>query len=80
MNRLFTQPNRRLLIIDDTASIHEDFRKILNPEPSASTELAGLEAALFDAQQQNVAPPYELSFALQAAAAGQPIDLQQFKL
>ena len=29
-------PNRRILLIDDTPSIHDDFRKILTPPPSLS--------------------------------------------
>lgn len=38
--------NRRILLIDDTAPIHEDFRKILARD-TASAELAGDEAILF---------------------------------
>ncbi|WP_161599687.1 hypothetical protein [Pseudomonas arsenicoxydans] len=29
--------NRRILLIDDTPSIHEDFRKILTPTPLRQT-------------------------------------------
>ena len=32
MNRAAGAANKRILIIDDTASIHQDFRKILGPE------------------------------------------------
>jgi CheY-like chemotaxis protein len=41
--------NRRILIVDDTMSIHEDFRKILaGPTMAATSELDNLESALFD--------------------------------
>ena len=44
-----TEINRRILIVDDTMSIHEDFRKILAvPAAAASAELDSLESALFD--------------------------------
>ncbi|MBC7859902.1 MAG: hypothetical protein H7Z39_14240, partial [Burkholderiaceae bacterium] len=32
---MHTLPNRRILIIDDTPAIHEDFRKILGPAAAA---------------------------------------------
>ncbi|MDB5873568.1 MAG: barA 10 [Ramlibacter sp.] len=38
--------NRRILLIDDVASIHEDFRKILGARPTQN--LDRVEAALFD--------------------------------
>ena len=57
--------NRRILIIDDNASIHEDFRKILSP--SADHEgLTRARAALFG--EVPTLPPqssYELEFASQ---------------
>jgi len=41
--------NRRILIVDDTMSIHEDFKKILaGPTTAATSELDSLESALFD--------------------------------
>ncbi|MDB6145255.1 MAG: response regulator [Pseudomonas sp.] len=43
--------NRRILIIDDTPSIHEDFRKILCPEPDTEPALASAEEALFGTVQ-----------------------------
>lgn len=83
-------PNLRVLVIDDMPSIHDDFRKILCPAPSARSEVAALEMALFDD-----APPlpaagaaaaqYEVAFALQgqegvtrvdeALTAGRPFAL-----
>lgn len=45
MNPLAAQPNRRILIIDDTPAIHQDFRKILCPEDQDF--LDSTEALLF---------------------------------
>ena len=39
--------NRRILLVDDQASIHEDFRKVLSP-PVSSSDLDADEALLFD--------------------------------
>ncbi|MGY3259218.1 diguanylate cyclase (GGDEF)-like protein/PAS domain S-box-containing protein [Pseudomonas chlororaphis] len=39
--------NRRILIVDDTASIHEDFRKILACTDAPEDDLSDAEAALF---------------------------------
>jgi CheY-like chemotaxis protein len=77
-----TQPNRRVLIVDDNRAIHDDFRKILQARPSS--EVLDLEAELFGTQ----APPavaFELSSAYQGAdgvemvrtarAAGEPYAL-----
>ena len=36
--------NRRILLIDDTPSIHEDFRKILTPPEADDNGLDDLEA------------------------------------
>lgn len=41
--------NRRILIVDDTASIHEDFRKILCADASSEQSLDSLEETLFGA-------------------------------
>ncbi|MDO8404819.1 EAL domain-containing protein [Pseudomonas sp. B14-6] len=58
--------NRRILIIDDTPSIHEDFRKILGPDSEDEQTLAGTEEALFGTQQ-----PARLTFQLDSAYQGQ---------
>lgn len=42
-----TRANRRILIVDDTASIHEDFRKILGADTHAEPSLDSLEETLF---------------------------------
>ncbi|MBE7368156.1 sensor histidine kinase [Ramlibacter pallidus] len=55
--------NRRVLIVDDTPSIHEDFRKILAPDLHAPLEAA--ESVLFGS-----GPRAEWSFALSSAYQG----------
>ncbi|MDB6004481.1 MAG: hypothetical protein JWR15_1468 [Prosthecobacter sp.] len=44
--------NRRILVIDDNRSIHEDFRKILAPADAADDDMAADEAALFGTTKQ----------------------------
>lgn len=58
--------NRRILIVDDTASIHQDFRKILCAEGEPSLE--NLEEALFGAPA-NVRQAFELDSAYQGQEA-----------
>ncbi|HYP17521.1 MAG TPA: ATP-binding protein [Opitutus sp.] len=80
-------PNRRILLVDDNLSIHDDFRRILMPSKSADT-LDDAAAALFGAVAD--APPvqsdvFELDYAQQgqeactkaaaAVAAGRPYAL-----
>lgn len=56
----------RILVIDDNASIHEDFRKILSPNTTGDRELAGLEAALFgEAGEEKEEPQFTIDFAFQ---------------
>lgn len=77
--------NRRVLIVDDTASIHEDFAKILKPATAEADSLDETESLLFgDASSAPVAPKdrFELDSAYQgrealdkveaALAAGRP--------
>ena len=45
MNNVPADHNRRVLIIDDNPSIHEDFRKILSPRTAAALDAS--EAAIF---------------------------------
>ena len=47
MNPLLPRTNRRILIVDDTASIHEDFIKILSPPSFDNDSLTSAENALF---------------------------------
>ncbi|MEB0044997.1 MULTISPECIES: ATP-binding protein [unclassified Pseudomonas] len=55
--------NRRILLIDDTPSIHEDFRKILTPPPVQHAELDVMEAALFGADMKSASALFELDSA-----------------
>jgi diguanylate cyclase (GGDEF)-like protein len=66
MKTPFVRTNRRILIIDDTPSIHHDFRKILAPDAEGEQNLAGTEEALF-----GIAPPNRLTFELDSAYQGQ---------
>jgi signal transduction histidine kinase len=59
--------NRRILLIDDTPSIHDDFRKILTPLSTLHVELDEMEAALFGSE----AKPTDLLFELDSAYGGQ---------
>lgn len=57
-------PNRRVLLIDDLASIHQDFRKILSgPEATPGLDMA--EAALFGTPAPNAGPGFMLDSAYQ---------------
>jgi CheY-like chemotaxis protein len=65
-----TTDNRRILVIDDNVSIHEDFRKILAP-PSDSGALDQARAALFgEAPSRPTQEHYELEFASQGREGG----------
>jgi signal transduction histidine kinase len=55
--------NRRILLIDDTPSIHVDFRKILTPIPVQHLELDEMEAALFGAEAKSASALFELDSA-----------------
>ncbi|MCU1763320.1 EAL domain-containing protein [Pseudomonas sp. 14P_8.1_Bac3] len=47
MKTPFVRTNRRILIVDDTPSIHDDFRKILGEDTEDEQSLAGTEEMLF---------------------------------
>ncbi len=48
---------RRILVIDDSAAIHQDFRRLLCPERSGSpAELELLSTALFGARPARAEP------------------------
>lgn len=53
-------PNRRILLIDDTPSIHDDFRKILMPAAESNQVLDDMESALFGESSKPTAPPFDL--------------------
>jgi two-component system NtrC family sensor kinase len=61
-------PRRRILIIDDNPSIHQDFRKILSAV-EGSTSLDSLETAIFGAPQSRAGGAY--SFEVDSAAQGE---------
>jgi signal transduction histidine kinase len=60
-------PNRRILLIDDTPSIHEDFRKILMPSVASNPALDDLESALFG----DAVTPQAQAFDLHSAYGGE---------
>ncbi|MHC8307140.1 putative bifunctional diguanylate cyclase/phosphodiesterase [Pseudomonas sp. PB3P13] len=66
MSRLLARTNRRILIVDDAPSIHQDFRKILDPVADGEQSLADTEAALF-----GTLSPERPSFELDSAYQGQ---------
>ncbi|MEO6281282.1 ATP-binding protein [Roseateles sp.] len=57
--------NRRILLVDDMPTIHEDFRKILLPPSAAKSALDAAKAALFDDEVKSVEVPFELDSAYQ---------------
>jgi two-component system NtrC family sensor kinase len=61
-------PQRRILIIDDNPSIHQDFQKILSTATS-STSLDALETMLFGAPQARSGGAY--SFEVDSASQGE---------
>ena len=58
--------NRRILVIDDNESIHQDFRKVLAAAPEREIELAAAEQALF-----GDAPALRPLFEVDSASQGQ---------
>ncbi len=60
--------NRRILVIDDTAAIHEDFRTILARDARDTSALDRVEAAIFDATSEKT--QFE-SFEVDSAFQGQ---------
>jgi diguanylate cyclase (GGDEF)-like protein len=66
MSNPATHANRRVLIIDDTPSIHQDFRKILCPKPDSEESLDAAEEELFGTVQVS-----RQNFELDSAYQGQ---------
>jgi len=60
--------NRRVLLVDDLPSIHEDFRKILAP-PAATINLDAEEAILFGQPSTAAAVRFEMDSAYQGVEA-----------
>ena len=61
--------NRRVLIIDDTPAIHQDFRKILAPPSRLSAHLEADESALFG--DKPASGPREGAYVIDSASQGQ---------
>jgi len=68
MNSTTGAANRRILIVDDTASIHQDFRKILGPEPEDELSLDTTEQLLFGTTRPE-RPCFEIDSAYQGQEA-----------
>jgi len=86
MNTPTAQLRSRILIIDDNAAIHADFRKILGPEPEANVGLTRTKALLFGENAPVTSHPgfvidsafqgrEALEMVRQAATAGEPYAL-----
>lgn len=66
--------NRRILIIDDNAAIHDDFRKVLSCADNSTSALAATEFAMFgESAASIVRPTFELEFALQGNAGAEHV-------
>jgi two-component system NtrC family sensor kinase len=64
-----TEKSYRILIVDDNAAIHEDFRKILGSD-SSITKLDADEAAIFGGPSKaSPSTEFKLSFASQGQEA-----------
>ena len=61
--------NRRILIVDDNASIHEDFAKILRDELAGADAAQAAKAAFFGATEASVAFRFEIESAHQGVDA-----------
>lgn len=59
------EKNRRILIIDDTEAIHEDFRTILGGDITDTTAFNQAEAAILDTAPENVKDGFEVDSAFQ---------------
>lgn len=57
--------HRRILVIDDNRSIHEDFRKVLGKRGARDADLEATEVLIFGATEQ------EVSFEIDAASQGE---------
>jgi len=68
MNASPAQPGNRILIIDDNASIHEDFRKILGPEQDQNVKLDLVKARMLG---EDTALSLRSGFVIDSAFQGQ---------
>ena len=65
---MISRQNRRVLLVDDTPAIHDDFRKILASDAIA-IDMDEDEALLFEAPAPAVVTRYDLDSAYQGAEA-----------
>lgn len=66
------ESKRRVLVIDDSESIHRDFRRVLCPDPvKGRDELDLLEESLFGAETASSPAPSRLEFELDSAFQGE---------
>ena len=73
MSNEFEDVNRRILVIDDNQSIHDDFAKIFGRDTSGTVELAVAEALVFgEATPEAEHDDYQIDSAMQG---GQGIEL-----
>jgi signal transduction histidine kinase len=68
MTQLKPNKNRRVLVIDDNRSIHDDFRKILSPAAATAAAFDATEAAVFGHPTHAVA---HIQFEVDSAYQGQ---------
>jgi diguanylate cyclase (GGDEF)-like protein/PAS domain S-box-containing protein len=68
MSSLITCVNRRILIVDDTSSIHDDFRQTLGPAADPENAWASAEEALFGSTAATL-QDFELDSAFQGLEA-----------
>ncbi len=68
MNSAPGDKNRRLLVIDDNRSIHDDFRKILSPATATAAAVEAAERAVFGNPTDGLAP---IEFEVDSAYQGQ---------
>ena len=66
--------NRRILIVDDNAAIHEDFRKILAPETADSQAIDDLESLIFGHAAVETPTRFDLAHAHQGQEALQRVE------
>ena len=60
--------NNRILIVDDNPAIHDDFRKVLEPEEAGSVDAAA-EALLFGAAETKIRQEFQIDSAYQGQEA-----------
>ena len=66
MNPMSVPANRRILVVDDTPAIHQDFRKILSPGTNGNDSLDDTESLLFGTSHVS-----QLQFQIDSAYQGE---------